>query len=347
MKKTLVLLTFLLLMLLVACESETPNDVEVLMYTNPVFASNRPDPSVVRDDDGYFYVFTTETAGRYIPIMRSQNLVEWEDVGNVFGVRPTWGTPGANLWAPDVVRIGDQYVLYYSLSTWGDPNPGIGVATADHPSGPWTDHGELFRSLDIGVNNSIDPVVFIGQDERVYMIWGSMRGLYGVELTADGLALMDGEQAADTKVHIAGLPSHTPWNVDSYEAPYVIFHDGYYYLFMSSGTCCESLNSTYHIRVARSTSPLGPYYDRQGRDMLDLSRGFMALNSSDHFVGPGHNAVIQDDAGDWWTLYHSFSQTNPNARLLMLDPLQWTDDGWPFVAGQNPSRGDVPYPHID
>ena len=44
------------------------------------------------------------------------------------------------------MQIGDKLLLYYSLSVWDDPNPGIGVASADHPEGPWTDHGKLFTS---------------------------------------------------------------------------------------------------------------------------------------------------------------------------------------------------------
>ena len=54
------------------------------------------------------------------------------------------------------------------------------------------------------------------------MIWGSFRGLYGVELTSDGLALKDGENAKDTKVHIAGYDTSTGWNGSTYEGAYVI-----------------------------------------------------------------------------------------------------------------------------
>ena len=95
--------------------------------------------------------------------------------------------PKGNLWAPDINKIGDKYVLYYSMSCWGGEwTCGIGVATADKPEGPFVDHGMMFRSNEIGVQNSIDPF-YIEDGGRKYMFWGSFRGIYGIELTADGL----------------------------------------------------------------------------------------------------------------------------------------------------------------
>jgi arabinan endo-1,5-alpha-L-arabinosidase len=334
-----------------------------VMYTNPVFAPVLADPAVVRDDDGYFYVFGTQDFGKwgsstsvqYIPILKSNNLVSWEFAGSAFNSQnsPKWGTFNAGLWAPDIVKIGNKYNLYYSLSTWGDPNPGIGVATSDHPLGPWTDHGKIFDSSSIGVNNSIDPAVFVDDDSRVYMIWGSFRGLYGVELTADGLALKDGDNAINAKTRVAGLDTSTPWNGDTYEGAYVIKKDNYYYLFVSSGTCCEGFNSTYNVRVSRSTSPLGPYIDNIGRDMLGTDRGTQVITRSPYFVGNGHNSVIKDDAGDYWIFYHAYDKSklekfeNTSRRSLMLDKLIWTSDGWPKVQGIMPSNIEQPSPKIN
>lgn len=341
-------------------KDETPE--EQRMYKNPVYEPVLADPAIIRDEDGYFYVFGTQDYGQwgtdygvaYIPILKSKNLVDWEYASSVFTIktRPTWGTPNAGIWAPDIVKIGDTYNLYYSLSTWGDPNPGIGVATAPHPLGPWTDHGKLFDSESIGVNNSIDPAVFVGQDGKVYMIWGSFRGLYGVELTADGLSLKDGENAKNTKVHLAGLDTSTSWNAATYEAAYVIYKDGYYYLFVSSGTCCNGHSSSYHVRVARSTDPLGPYYDKNGDSMLGTNRGNVILFGNTYFAGPGHNAVIQDDAGDYWIVYHAYDLSQPAnfgsapRRSLMIDPLVWDDDGWPSVPLRTPSHTEKKAPYI-
>lgn len=339
--------------------TQTTTSTSVKRYQNPVFEPVLADPSIIQDDDGYYYVFGTQDYGqwgdtfgtRYTPILRSLNLTDWEYAGSAFTMqtRPIWGTPNAGIWAPDVVKINGMYMLYYSLSTWGDPNPGIGVASASHPLGPWTDHGKLFDSNSIGVNNSIDSTVFV-HENRVYLIWGSFRGLYGVELTADGKSLLDGENARNTKVHIAGFPTSTPWNGATYEAPYIIYKDGFFYMFVSSGSCCDGHNSTYNVRVGRSTNPLGPYVDHLGRSMLDQFRGYQVITGSAYFKGPGHNSIIQDQAGDYWIVYHAFdvSQSanfgNSPRRSLMIDRLIWNQEGWPSVFGTMPSNRQTESP---
>lgn len=96
-----------------------------------------------------------------MPIHRSKDLINWESVGTVFTkeTRPTF-EPKGGLWAPDINKIGNRYILYYSMSRWGGEwTCGIGVATAEKPEGPFIDHGMMFRSSDIGVQNSIDPFI--------------------------------------------------------------------------------------------------------------------------------------------------------------------------------------------
>ena len=328
-----------------------------VVYQNPVFEPVFADPSVVYDEDGYYYVFGTQDYGEwgetfgasYGPILKSKDLINYEYAGSVFTLknRPVWGTPNAGLWAPDVVKIGDKYLLYYSLSTWGDNNPGIGIASAEHPQGPWTDHGKLFDSESIGVNNSIDPTVFTAEDGKVYMVWGSFRGIYGVELTEDGMALKDG--AAEKKVRLAGYDTSTPWNGTTYEGAYIRYIDGYYYMFLSSGTCCDGFNSSYNVRVCRSESPLGPYVDSDGNDMLAGNRGHQVVKGNASFAGTGHNALVQDSNGDWWILYHAYDKSkeenfgNSSRRSLMIDKLEWDEEGWPSTQYSYPSsEGEAP-----
>lgn len=309
--------------------------LDVLSYTNPIYEGGTgADPHIIQYEDA-FYIYVTGGV-----LLKSNDMISWENLGTVID-QPTWGTLNANIWAPDIVKINDKFLLYYSLSTWGDPNPGIGIASADHPEGPWTDHGKLFNSKEIGVNNSIDPTVFIGQDNHVYMIWGSMRGNYGVELSEDGLQLLNGlSYAVEHKVHIAGYDTSTPWAGDTYEGQYVIFKDGYYYLFLSSGSCCEGLNSNYHVRVSRSKNPLGPYIDDQGQDVLSGYRGKIVVQSSSRIIGPGHNSIIIDDAGTYWMIYHAYKTIDGithQGRQVMMDPLIWSEDGWPTIRNLMPT----------
>ena len=305
-------------------------------YANPVFREDFPDPTIVYDEKtNYYYAYATHGQ-----IIRSNNLTEWARSGYAFSTKPQWGTQNADVWAPHVIYIQNQYVMYYSLSTWGDPNPGIGVAIAPRPNGPWVDQGALFRSLAIGVNNSIDPVVFISETEKVYMIWGSMRGNYIVELSEDGLSLKDESvaQANQTKKRIAGLDTSNEWHIDTYEAAYIHYRNGYYYLFLSTGSCCEGANSTYRVVVSRSQNPDGPYYDKVGRDMLNAGRGTLILESSELFAGPGHNSIFLDQSSATWFLYHGYRKSNPGkGRQLLMDQLLWADDGWPYIANGLPS----------
>ena len=342
---------------------------EDAVYSNPVYSPVFADPCVI-EYEGKYYAYATEDYGEWkpsddplenesnkkiVPILESDDLVHWYFKNAAFpGLqKPSWGTMGANVWAPDVVQIGDTFVMYYALSVWGDPDPGIGVATASHPLGPWTDHGKLFTSTEIGVNNSIDPAVFRAQDGNVYMIWGSFRGLYGVQLTDDGLELEGGlDYARENKTLVAGLDTSQAFNLATYEAPYIVYKDGYYYMFVSSGSCCEGQDSTYHVRVGRSTNPLGPYLDDQGRDMRGENRGALVVEAGDDFVGVGHNAVIQDDAGNWYILYHGYDTQeyemygNTNRRSLLVDRLDWSGD-FPHTEGYVAGRSGLPMPVIN
>jgi len=202
-------------------------------------------------------------------------------------------------------------------------------------------------SNSVGVNNSIDATVFVDDQDDVYIIWGSFRGIYGLELTSDGLAIKNEDYASDMKVLIAGYDTSYGWNASTYEGSYILQKDKYYYLFLSSGTCCEGLSSSYHVVVARSTSPLGPYYDDEGRDMLAGNRGYQVVNGSAYFVGTGHNSVIQDDDGEYWILYHAYDTSedptfgNSPRRSLMIDKLVWNEDGWPSVHGTMPSNRET------
>lgn len=307
-------------------------------YTNPVIKSSSPDPSVIRAQDGYFYLYATENT-RNVPIYKSKDLVNWKFIGTAFNEtsRPTtvspyvsWKNPqgknvGAKIWAPDINYINGKYVLYYAIGVWGIlDKSGIGVATADSPEGPFTDHGALFISEDIGVTNSIDQF-FIQDGGKNYLIWGSFRGIYIVQLTDDGLRVMPGV----SKQKISG---------NFMEASYVYkSKDGYYYLFGSDGSCCEGAKSTYRVVYGRSKSLFGPYTTKDGGKMLDNKRDVL-LAGNDVVAGPGHNAeFVTDDNGDTWIIYHGYLKENPSqGRVVFLDQVKWKD-GWPYVEGGVPS----------
>ncbi|RNA68060.1 arabinan endo-1,5-alpha-L-arabinosidase [Alteribacter keqinensis] len=301
-------------------------------YQNPVFEPVIADPSIIKAEDGFYYVYGTEDnwgdgmGSRVVPIVRSRNLTDWEYVGEAFHEKPDWKEDGG-IWAPDISFFNGKYYLYYSQSTWGDANPAVGVAVSDAPEGPFEDQGKLFDSEEIGVPNSIDPQLYVDEGTP-YLFWGSWYGIWGIELTEDGLGYT-GE-----KFQIAGT---------DFEAPYIIEREGSFYFFGSKGSCCEGQWSEYRVSVGKADNLKGPYLDKEGND-LNESSGSLILTGSDAFAGPGHNAVITDEAGEDWMIYHAIDKENPwigsgvTRRPLMLDRIVW-NDGWPEIENGSPGSG--------
>lgn len=324
-------LYFLTIILLFgACSSSHRGAVS---YRNPVIDCDAPDPTVIRGEDGLFYAYSTMRGGN-VPVYRSEDLVNWEHLGGAFreGEVPKF-VPKAGIWAPDINRIQGKYVLYFSMSTWGGEwEAGIGRAVADTPAGPFTQTEFLFDSREIGVQNSIDPVVY-QEAGRCYLVWGSFRGIYLAELTDDGLELRDDVPLRQ----IAGT---------AYEGSYILKRDGWYYLFASVGTCCEGLKSTYQTVVGRSRSLCGPYLNRAGESMMDNCHEVL-LSGDDKVKGSGHDSqIVQDDAGADWILYHGFDVSEPKAgRKVYLDRVWWDDEQWPHIGDGTPTR-EAPAPHF-
>jgi arabinan endo-1,5-alpha-L-arabinosidase len=311
-------------------------------YTNPVVTPVAADPSVIRTEDGTFYLYATQDdwadgqGNHYLPMFKSTDLVNWEFIGDAFDAPPSWKEGGGFMWAPDISFYDGTYYLYYASSLWGDPNPCIGMATATTPEGPWEDLGEpVFCSEDIGVPNSIDAFIWYENGERT-MFWGSWNNIYAVSLNEDGTKPVgEKTQLADTR----------------FEAPHVIKRGNFYYLFVSSGSCCEGANSSYTTWVGRSENLLGPYVDSTGSD-LRYGGGEVVLYRNDVWIGPGHATVVTDDAGEDWIVYHAIPAEDPrlpnnvNRRPTLIDKITWSD-GWPIVNnGDGPSFEPQPVPTI-
>jgi arabinan endo-1,5-alpha-L-arabinosidase len=310
----------------------------VSKFKNPVFNYDFPDPNLVKGKDGFFYAYSTQTnwqrdnfGGSYvIPILKSKDLMNWEVVGDALSKKPDWKDAGG-IWAPDATYYKGKYYLYYSYSTWGDPNPGIGLAVSNNPQGPFTDKGKVFFSKEVGVDNSIDPVLTTDKG-KLYLIWGSFHGIYGLQVDEEGKAVGD-------KFLVAG---------NAYEAPYIYKRGKYYYFFGSMGSCCEGAKSTYNVKVGRSTSIKGPYLDQQGK-ALTANGGTLLLkgnSGTEGFVGPGHNGdIVKDKNGDTWMVYHAFDKNAAYKRVMLLDKIEWKDN-WPTIKSSQPGLGEQEGPRF-
>ncbi len=316
-------------------------------YSNPVFEPDLADPTVIKAN-GWFYAYGTENnwgdkkENHLIPIVRSTDLVHWEYVGDAFTGKPEWKNPGF-IWAPEIAKVGKSYHLYYAYSLWGDPDPGIGLATASQPEGPFFDQGKLFLSSEVNVPNSIDPF-YMEDHEKKYLFWGSFndsptQGIYVVELSADGRSVPDLKK----KIKIAA---------GDFEAVMIHKRNGYYYFFGSKGSCCDGNNSQYKVYVGRSKSLFGPYKDKLNHLLTERDSGTLILEGNEKFAGPGHNSrIITDDAGTDWLLYHAVVKEKPflignsgaTRRPLMLDKIIWKD-GWPEIEGKSPSVMKIKVP---
>ncbi len=313
------------------------------------------DPDVLKADDGYFYMYCTNTycemgnkGMQYDrgPIFQSKDLINWTWVGSVFDGHPqalNWGDKDAGVWAPSVIKVGDHYNYYYSLSLWGDSNPGIGVATSLTPYGPWTHYGKVLDSNLSGVKNSIDPQPIYDEDGKLYLIWGSFYGIGAVELTDDGTEVFWG---------INNIKDHLYWIIDdnsngqmdiniNYEGSYIIKRNDSYYYFGSQGTCCDGVNSTYRVKAGKANKLLGKYYGSDGKTLTDEtgSYGDLVVGPSEEVAGVGHNTVVEDYEGEFWLFYHGFDVNGeyPNERTIFMDKLYFDENDMPYVENKKAS----------
>ena len=302
---------------------DTVNPGTWYSYRNPVEQSDVQDPSVY-EENGKYYLFSaagvTEEAEEgtlmsIIPIMESTDLTTWQRAVSVFDedTRPTF--IDAMPTSPEIAYVGDRYVLYYSLSK-EYANSGIGVATADLISGPYTDRGRLIKAS--STVNGVSSPSFIQDDDANYLVFGNFNGIFLVKLSSDGLS------TAGNPVQIASTV---------FDAPCIFKHDDKYYLFATVGTTDGGASCTCTQVVGRADRIEGPYYDK-GLDTMLSGAYELLIGSSSKFVGAGHGTVFNVADGTTWMLYNAYDMSNINkGRTLMLDRIEWVG-GWPSVRGQ-------------
>jgi arabinan endo-1,5-alpha-L-arabinosidase len=285
---------------------------------------------VIAQDKGAYYIFST---GSGIPIRASTDLYEWKKAGRVFQDDvPAWAkaeVPGArDVWAPDISHWNGRFHLYYSVSTFGSQRSCIGLATNAtlDPSAPdyrWVDHGKVLESFPDQMDfNAIDPNLVLDAQGKPYLVWGSYWG--GIKLVR--LDPQTGKPAEGEPIHgLAARPG-----VVAIEAPFIIRHDGLYYLFVSFDRCCRGVASDYRILAGRSREITGPYVDFAGRPMLE-GHGTLVLAGYDTIRGPGHNGFLRTPEGDW-LVHHMYDVKAKGMRTLQIRPLSWGRDGWPLAG---------------
>ena len=226
------------------------------------------------------------------------------------------------IWAPGVYKIGDLYYMYYCISSSGSQKSAIGVGVnitldSSSPDFKWVDLGLVISSDENDRYNCIDPNIIIDDEGKPWLIFGSWHdGIFARRIDEKTGKL------SNEDTYFYQLASRLSQD-EAIEAPYMIKHGEYYYLFAAFGT-----GNNYHCEVGRSTSVTGPFLDRDGNKMLE-GGGTKVTYGNEYFGNPGHASIFIDEDGQHYMVSESF---NNNNVIMMISTLEFDDEGWPITA---------------
>jgi xylan 1,4-beta-xylosidase len=293
-------------------------------YTNPVKAGDYPDPSVIRVGKDYYATATSSEYGPEYPILHSRDLVNWKVVGVVFPKRPEWSV--GNYWAPEIWQENGRIYIFYTARRKGGPLC-IAVATADKPTGPYTDHGPL-ECQEVG---SIDAFPIRDENGKLFVVWkedsnsvGKPTAIWAQEFDNKNWKLVGRRQEI-----LRNDPNS--WEGGLIEGSYIIRRNGWFYHFYSANFCCGR-GCNYAMGVARSRTLLGNWekYDQNP-----------ILKGNENWSCPGHGTMVTTENGRDFMMYHAYhpKDTSYVGRQALLDEVTWTKDGWATINnGRGPSK---------
>ncbi|MCR4854248.1 MAG: family 43 glycosylhydrolase [Prevotella sp.] len=271
------------------------------------------DPSTIAECDGKYYTFGTGGGG-----LISDDGWSWHSGAE----RPGGGA------APDVLKIGDRYLVIYGATGGGLGGGHNGriltmwnkTLDPKSPDFKYTTPIEVCYSDGLEDQDAIDPGMLL--DPTTGRLWASYGTYFGtirlIELDPTTGERVKGNEALDIAIDC--------------EATDLIYRDGWYYLLGTHGTCCDGVNSTYNIVVGRSRSITGPYVDNVGRDMFH-GGGRMVIAAGDRVCGPGHfGRTIIDEGVEIMSCHYEADFELSGRSVLGIRPLLWRN-GWP-VAGE-------------
>lgn len=298
---------------------------------NPVLPGFHADPEILyAKKTGKYYIYSTTDGqprwgGWYFTAFSSTNLKDWKYEKIVLDLKSeqvSWAN--GNAWAPcmeEKLVNGDyKYFFYYS----GNPNDNsgkkIGVATADSPTGPFTDSGRpIITTSPIRKGQQIDVDVFTDPvSGKSYLYWGNGY-MAGAELSKDMLSIKE------KTLKVMTPEGGTLQNYAYREAPYVFYRKGLYYFMWSVD---DTGSANYHVAYGTSTSPLGP---------IEIAKEPIVLiqNPEKGIYGTGHNAVLQiPETDEWYIVYHRINKNyldrekSPGThREVCIDRMEFNKDG--------------------
>lgn len=296
-----------------------------LYFLNPIIHGDMADPSVIRIDSTYYLTATSSEWAPHYPLFASTDLVNWKQIGHVFDKQPSWTS--SSFWAPELFYHNKKVYCYYTARRKTDNVSYIGVASADRPEGPFTDHGVL---VEYGTE-AIDAFIY-DDGGQLYISWKA----YGLDkrpieliaskLSADGLRL-EGEPFTLMRDD-EGI---------GMEGQYHFKKGDYYYIVYSPHGCCGP-RSDYDVYVARAKSYAGPYEKYEGNPILH--------GDGKLFQSVGHGTAVTVPDGRMFFICHAYfaGEGFYGGRQPILQEMKVGDDGWVHFAGGNTPQLKQPMP---
>ena len=296
------------------------------------------DPAIFYDEvSGNYYTYSTGAI-----CQKSKDLVHWQEIGKVVERPPQesveW-TGSEDIWAPDIVKVGKEYRLYCSNSSWGVRQSCIFLAVADCPEGPFEPKGCVLKTTEKfpqSVTNAIDAnIIEDAKTGEQYMLYGSFwGGCHVLKLNkTTGFAEEEG-----IGVCIARRPK---WQSGSMEGPYMVYNaqNNYYYLFVSYGSLTRE--GGYQMRVFRSKTVDGEYVDMNGAYPgmwddnaaygLKLSGNYYLPGLNKAYMATGHNSAFVDEDGKKYIVYHTRFDNGQEYHEPRVHQYFLNQDGWPCM----------------
>ena len=281
------------------------------MYRNPIRTGMHPDPSIVCVGDDFYMVNSSFIFFPCISISHSKDLIHWKVIGHAI-TNPEWAylnelEGGRGYWAPDISYYEGKFYITatYRLNDTGTVYRKQMVVSSDKPEGPYCE--PVFLDED-----GIDPSIFTDDDGKRYMLLN--RGARIFEISTDGK-----KQLSEATLLYYGHQKRAP------EGSHLLKKDGWYYLFQAEG----GTGLGHRISVARSKELFGVYTPCPYNPIMRQTDEKGAIQRC------GHGKPVKTPNGEWYMVYLCGRQLEGEYSLLgretALDPITWTEDGWPLV----------------
>ena len=285
-------------------------------FLNPVLAGDRPDPNILKDGEDYYAAFSSFLYYPGVPIWHSRDLVNWTPVTAALK------TPIGNVWALDIAKHNGRYFIYIPVLDDNDPGRALKTYVIHAPSmkGPWSE------PIDMRIDGLIDPGHAVGEDGKRYLFFN---GGNRVQLSNDGLS------AVGKVAHVYdGWPIPQDWIIEGFalEGPKITRRGEWFYMFSGQGGTAGPPTS-HMVVVARSRSIDGPWENCPHNPIV------RTVSRNEPWWSRGHATAIEGPDGGWWMVYHGYENgLRTLGRQMLLEPFEWTADGWPRATGGDLSR---------